>query len=262
MIRELLHISTTLRAFPFQHPVLSVLCKLYTDVEWINTIPYHTCDVSCRASCIVRRLIDGCRDQWGAAIVCCRFWCSAHALLNSKHVTTGNDHVPLHINQGVASSSDHVTITYERAEIMTIQQVASVESANVLVINYQHSGILQPFRWAWDYTLNSNAGVETLSLSGSSITSSYTTKHLHSGERGTTLYTATLEWKPRACQDHPLHLAAQPNTNIPVSVGLHFTGNTGVETPSLPGSSITSSYTTKHQLSSRRGTTLYTATLE
>ena len=53
-----------------------------------------------------------------------------------------------------------------------------------------------------------------------------------------------MEWKPRACLDHPLHLATQPNTNtpskisylyantkIPVSVGLHFIQKTGVETP-------------------------------
>ena len=41
---EMLHISTALRAFPFRHPVLSndVLCKIYNDVELINTIPYHT----------------------------------------------------------------------------------------------------------------------------------------------------------------------------------------------------------------------------
>ena len=40
----MLHISTTLRAFPFQHPVLSVLCQ---NVHWCwmnkhHTIPYHT----------------------------------------------------------------------------------------------------------------------------------------------------------------------------------------------------------------------------
>ena len=59
----------------------------------------------------------------------------------------------------------------------------------------------------------------------------------HSGKLGTTLYTTTMEWKPRACLDHPLHLATQPYTNtpskckpstfrntanIPISVGLHF----------------------------------------
>ena len=33
IFREMLHINTTLRAFPFQHPVLYVLCKMDTDVE-------------------------------------------------------------------------------------------------------------------------------------------------------------------------------------------------------------------------------------
>ena len=40
-----------------------------------------------------------------------------------------------------------------------------------------------------------------------------------------TLYTATLEWKPRPCLDNPLHLATQPNTNTPSKLLNHTTNS-------------------------------------
>ena len=66
-------------------------------------------------------------------------------------------------------------------------------------------------------------------------------------KRGTALYTtATLEWKPRACQDHPLYLATQPNPNTPSKCKSSIFRNR-VETPILSGSFVTSSYTNKPQ---------------
>ena len=47
---------------------------------------------------------------------------------------TGNDPVPIQINQGVMSRRDDMTITHEEADTMIIQQVASVGAANVLVV--------------------------------------------------------------------------------------------------------------------------------
>ena len=55
-------------------------------------------------------------------------------MLNDKLVITGNDPVPIQINQGVVSRRDDMTITHEEADTMIIQQVASVGAANVLVV--------------------------------------------------------------------------------------------------------------------------------
>ena len=55
-------------------------------------------------------------------------------MLNGKLVIIGNDPVPIQINQGVVSRRDDMTITYEEADTMIIQQVASVGAANVLVV--------------------------------------------------------------------------------------------------------------------------------
>ena len=55
-------------------------------------------------------------------------------MVNGKLVITGNDPVPIQINQGVVSRSDDMTITHEEADTMIIQQVASVGAANVLVV--------------------------------------------------------------------------------------------------------------------------------
>ena len=55
-------------------------------------------------------------------------------MLNGKLVITGNDPVPIQINQGVVSRRDDMTITHEEADTMIIQQVAFVGAANVLVV--------------------------------------------------------------------------------------------------------------------------------
>ena len=55
-------------------------------------------------------------------------------MFNSKLVITGNDPVPVQINEGVVSRRDDMTITHEEADTMLIQQVASVGAANVLVV--------------------------------------------------------------------------------------------------------------------------------
>ena len=57
-------------------------------------------------------------------------------MLNGKLVITGNDPVPIQINQGVVSRRDDMAITHEEADTMSIQQVASVGAANVLVVAY------------------------------------------------------------------------------------------------------------------------------
>ena len=54
--------------------------------------------------------------------------------LNGKLVITGNDPVPIQINQGVVSRRDDMTITREEADTMIIQQVAFVGAANVLIV--------------------------------------------------------------------------------------------------------------------------------
>ena len=53
-------------------------------------------------------------------------------MLNGKLVTTGYDPVPIQINKGVVSRRDDMTITYEDAETMFIQKVASVGDVNIL----------------------------------------------------------------------------------------------------------------------------------
>ena len=55
-------------------------------------------------------------------------------MLNGNLVITGNDPVPIQINQGVVSRRDDMTITHEEADTMLIQRVASVGAANVLVV--------------------------------------------------------------------------------------------------------------------------------
>ena len=55
-------------------------------------------------------------------------------MLNGKLVITGNDPVPIQINQGVVSRRDDMIITHEEADTMIIQQVTSVGAANVLVV--------------------------------------------------------------------------------------------------------------------------------
>ena len=55
-------------------------------------------------------------------------------MLNGKLVITGNDPVPIQINQGVVSRRNDMIITHEEADTMIIQQVASVGAANVLVV--------------------------------------------------------------------------------------------------------------------------------
>ena len=55
-------------------------------------------------------------------------------MLNGKLVITGNDPIPIQINQGVVSRRDDMTITHEEADTMIIQQVAYVGAANVLVV--------------------------------------------------------------------------------------------------------------------------------
>ena len=55
-------------------------------------------------------------------------------MLIGKLVITGNDPVPIQINQGVVSRRDDITITHEEADTMIIQQVASVGAANFLVV--------------------------------------------------------------------------------------------------------------------------------
>ena len=55
-------------------------------------------------------------------------------MLNGKLVITGNDPVPIQINQGVVSRRDDMTITHEEADTLIIQQLASVGAANVLVV--------------------------------------------------------------------------------------------------------------------------------
>ena len=55
-------------------------------------------------------------------------------MLNGKLVITGNNPVPIQINQGVVSRRDDMTITHEEADTMIVQQVASVGAANVLVV--------------------------------------------------------------------------------------------------------------------------------
>ena len=55
-------------------------------------------------------------------------------MLNGKLVITGNDPVPIQVNQGVVSRRDDMTITREEADTMIIQQVAFVGAANVLVV--------------------------------------------------------------------------------------------------------------------------------
>ena len=55
-------------------------------------------------------------------------------MLNGKLAITGNDPVPIQINQGVVSRRDDMTIIHEEAYTMIIQQVASVGAAKVLVI--------------------------------------------------------------------------------------------------------------------------------
>ena len=51
-----------------------------------------------------------------------------------KLVITGNDPVPLQVEQGVVSRRENMTIMHEEADTMLIQQVASVGAANVLVV--------------------------------------------------------------------------------------------------------------------------------
>ena len=55
-------------------------------------------------------------------------------MLNGKLMITGNDPVPIQINQGVVSRRDDMSITHEEADTMIIQQVASVGATNVPVV--------------------------------------------------------------------------------------------------------------------------------
>ena len=52
----------------------------------------------------------------------------------NKLVITGNDPVPIQIEQGIVSRREDMAIIHEEADTMLIQQVASVSVANVLVI--------------------------------------------------------------------------------------------------------------------------------
>ena len=55
-------------------------------------------------------------------------------VFKKKLVITGNDPVPLQVEQGVVSRRENMTIMHEEADTMLIQQVASVGAANVLVV--------------------------------------------------------------------------------------------------------------------------------
>ena len=55
-------------------------------------------------------------------------------MLIGKLMITGNDPVPIQINQGVVSRRDDMTITHEEADTLIIRQVVSVGAANVLVV--------------------------------------------------------------------------------------------------------------------------------
>ena len=68
---------------------------------------------------------------------------------------------------------------------------------------------LLPIRWQY-HTVVSDHTVSNISPT----TPNHTTiiHYQYPGRIGTTLYTSTLEWKPRACLDHPLHLAINNQT--------------------------------------------------
>jgi len=55
-------------------------------------------------------------------------------VLNGTLVVTGNDPVPIQINEGVVSKMKGMAITHEEADTMIIQQVAYVGATNVLVV--------------------------------------------------------------------------------------------------------------------------------
>lgn len=55
-------------------------------------------------------------------------------VFNNKLVITGNDPVPVQIEQGVVSRREDMAIMHEEADTMLIQQVASVGVANALVV--------------------------------------------------------------------------------------------------------------------------------
>ena len=55
-------------------------------------------------------------------------------VLNRKLVITGNDPVPVQINEGVVSKMEGMTTTHEEANTMIIHQVAYVGANNVLVV--------------------------------------------------------------------------------------------------------------------------------
>ena len=57
-------------------------------------------------------------------------------VLNGKLAITGNDPVPVQINEGVVSKMEGMTITHEEADTMIIHQVAYVGTNNVLVVAY------------------------------------------------------------------------------------------------------------------------------
>ena len=52
-------------------------------------------------------------------------------VLNGKLVITGNDPVPVQINEGVVYKMEDMAITHEEADTMTIHQVAYVAANNV-----------------------------------------------------------------------------------------------------------------------------------
>ena len=55
-------------------------------------------------------------------------------MLNDNFVFTGNNPVPIHINQGVVFARDDMTVAHEEADTMIIQQLASVGAANILIV--------------------------------------------------------------------------------------------------------------------------------
>ena len=55
-------------------------------------------------------------------------------MLKGKLIVTGNDPFPVEISQGAVSRRVEMAITHEEADTMTIQQVASVGAAHVLVV--------------------------------------------------------------------------------------------------------------------------------
>ena len=55
-------------------------------------------------------------------------------MFNKKLVITGNDPVPVQIEEGVVSRRENIIIMHEEADTMIIHQIASVGAANVLVV--------------------------------------------------------------------------------------------------------------------------------